>query len=217
MCTQVALRGGQELKKEVVGTTGRKGTTGMAHNVLDAARKVPAAAAALLLHMGACCAGAGAEVVLEGRAIPKPPPLSAAAAFMMSFAAAPWRSPQTCRLEQAAAAPLHSPRLLPPLLPCAQPTAPLGWRPARRWCSTNPVPRLASHLPALAPERSLPCSRRPCRPGGQRAAGAAQRGVGARNRGHPDPGVCGLPGAAGAAGESQAGEGGGQETRGQVT
>ncbi|PSC74217.1 ubiquitin specific peptidase 24 isoform A [Micractinium conductrix] len=61
---RVALRGGQELKKEVVGTTGRKGTTGMAHNVLDAARKVPAAAAALLLHMADGPAGQAASALL---------------------------------------------------------------------------------------------------------------------------------------------------------
>ncbi|KAL4452636.1 hypothetical protein ABPG75_008298 [Micractinium tetrahymenae] len=61
---RIALRGGMELRKEVVGTPGRKGTVGMQESLLDAASKVPAAAQALLLHMSSGPSGMAASALL---------------------------------------------------------------------------------------------------------------------------------------------------------
>ncbi len=49
---QVALRGNLELRKEVLGTPGKRGRPGLKDALLDALNKVPAAAAAALTHMG---------------------------------------------------------------------------------------------------------------------------------------------------------------------
>lgn len=56
--SQVALRGGVEVRREVHGTRGRRPFPGMQAMVLDAVDRVPAAAAAVLLHMGAPSSGA---------------------------------------------------------------------------------------------------------------------------------------------------------------
>lgn len=51
-CTQVALRGNMELRKEVLGTLGKRGRPGLKDQLLDALNKVPAAASAALMHLG---------------------------------------------------------------------------------------------------------------------------------------------------------------------
>lgn len=58
-CTQVALRGNMELRKEVLGTLGKRGRPGLKDQLLDALNKVPAAASAALMHLGELvwCAG----------------------------------------------------------------------------------------------------------------------------------------------------------------
>ena len=49
---QVALRGNVELRKEVLGTAGKRGRPGLKEPVYDALNKVPAAASAALVYLG---------------------------------------------------------------------------------------------------------------------------------------------------------------------
>ena len=51
---QVALRGGVEPRKDVLGTSGKRGHPGMRQSLLDALSKVPAAAAATLVYLCEC-------------------------------------------------------------------------------------------------------------------------------------------------------------------
>lgn len=50
---QVALRGGLELRREVLGSSGRKPVQGMSIAMVEVLKASPAASEAVLLHMGA--------------------------------------------------------------------------------------------------------------------------------------------------------------------
>jgi hypothetical protein len=50
---QVALRGGLELRREVLGSSGRKLVPGMSIAMVEVLKASPAASEAVLLHMGA--------------------------------------------------------------------------------------------------------------------------------------------------------------------
>lgn len=49
---QVALRGGNELRREILGTGGRKAAPGMIGVLREVAKTIPAVAGAVLLHLG---------------------------------------------------------------------------------------------------------------------------------------------------------------------
>ncbi|EFN51470.1 hypothetical protein CHLNCDRAFT_59229, partial [Chlorella variabilis] len=61
-CLQVALRGGNELRREILGTGGRKAAPGMIGVLREVAKTIPAVAGAVLLHLasGPCSASADA-------------------------------------------------------------------------------------------------------------------------------------------------------------
>jgi hypothetical protein len=61
---QVALRGNLELRKEVLGTSGKRGRPGLKEPLLDALNKVPAAAAAALMHLASGPACLAADFLL---------------------------------------------------------------------------------------------------------------------------------------------------------
>jgi hypothetical protein len=61
---QVALRGGQEVRREALGAHGRRPAPGMAAVLREATRTVPQAAAAVLLHMGEAGCGPRGGIVL---------------------------------------------------------------------------------------------------------------------------------------------------------
>lgn len=65
---QVALRGGQDMRREVLNSRVRRGAIGMAPLVQDAFGTIPAAASAALLHMGGCVGGAAPHACRAARA-----------------------------------------------------------------------------------------------------------------------------------------------------
>ena len=65
---QVALRGGVDLRREVVGATGRKSAPGMNLTMRGVSEKIPAAAAAMLLHMGAWAPAAAMSATVAAAA-----------------------------------------------------------------------------------------------------------------------------------------------------